>query len=542
MGETSTKKKKILKKVRSVSASEPFRSSTHSEDFRRRIASNRFVKPVRLRTVRSYEDAQKYVKKQKLKNSFEWKKYRSSGKMPKDIPSNPEFVYRNSNYLLKPKNRHGWVDMETWLGVKPKKYCSFIEAKKYARSLNLGDRREWESNHIDGNIPPDIPLAPNEVYTEFEGWFDFLGISKNRRPLVRARFEYRILFNRQLEFFEDLNKVHQFTKEELLKNVFTETLDDNELIYSEMKSSLLDKPDISNSFFKSEKNSYLKINELNLKNKKFPKISDELKKLKKNSIHTIGDIINYDSELPAELNPWIFSYLKIQAISLIFGKTTAKSFLIFYKEYSKIAHNYLKQLVHHGKLVEQLVPLHKSIKNSNYQDDIKLHQKVAEKTLKIIDKAKIKKYEIGKTKRTKLEIKFLHLKWIALRMLNQYDKMLSLENEFVNNPDLHYSKSEIYGPLSEVCLRLGKISKSLFYNQKAIDSEPDSSTNWYNKACIHALSGKVDFACNSLLIAVGLGGDKVISDAKTDTDFSKIKNNEQFKKIIKSNKKKLFNI
>ena len=64
MVETSTRKKKIPKKVRSVSDSEPFLPSSHSEDFRRRIASNRFVKPVRSRTVRSYEDAQKYVKKQ----------------------------------------------------------------------------------------------------------------------------------------------------------------------------------------------------------------------------------------------------------------------------------------------------------------------------------------------------------------------------------------------------------------------------------------------------------------------------------------------
>ena len=54
----------------------------------------------------SFEEARKFVRNLKLKNIREWRKYRKSGKRPDNIPSTPDFVYKNK----------GWVNWYDFLG------------------------------------------------------------------------------------------------------------------------------------------------------------------------------------------------------------------------------------------------------------------------------------------------------------------------------------------------------------------------------------------------------------------------------------------
>ena len=268
MGKPSTKKKIILKKVKPVPHPVNYRltkrdgeSLERLEERRRRrfeylqspenLARKERMRQVghlrRSREYRSYEDAQKFVKKLKLKSRFQWREYRSSGILPKDLPSHPNFVYESTNYLIKPINRQDWVDYETWLGLKPIKYQSFEDARKFARSLKITSIRQWKSLSRAGDLPYDVPQSPNMVYDEFRGWYDFFGHDKNTIVDRKLRYEYRILFDRQRSYFQNLNNIDvKFTK--ALADFLN--LDDSnydDLIYNKMKSSLPTRTAISNS-------------------------------------------------------------------------------------------------------------------------------------------------------------------------------------------------------------------------------------------------------------------------------------------------------
>lgn len=60
-----------------------------------------------------YEDAKKFVQELKLKSNSEWRNFCGSGEKPKNIPTNPDRVYKNK----------GWKNWPDWLGsnTKPNK-------------------------------------------------------------------------------------------------------------------------------------------------------------------------------------------------------------------------------------------------------------------------------------------------------------------------------------------------------------------------------------------------------------------------------------
>jgi hypothetical protein len=59
-------------------------------------------------TMRSFEDAKKFVQTLNLKSTKKWEIYSGSGKRPRDIPSNPDKVYKNK----------GWINWKDWLGTR----------------------------------------------------------------------------------------------------------------------------------------------------------------------------------------------------------------------------------------------------------------------------------------------------------------------------------------------------------------------------------------------------------------------------------------
>jgi superfamily II DNA or RNA helicase len=130
----------------------------------------------------SFEQARDYVRTLDLKNQSEWRNFRKSTMRPKNIPSNPEIVYKN----------FGWKGMADWLGNSNqanhlKIYRDFNEAREFVRELKLNNQKQWQTFAKSGEKPIDIPSSPEKAYkTDWKGYGDWLGTS--------------IVSNRQKEF------------------------------------------------------------------------------------------------------------------------------------------------------------------------------------------------------------------------------------------------------------------------------------------------------------------------------------------------------
>jgi superfamily II DNA or RNA helicase len=120
---------------------------------------------------RAFEEARDFVRSQNLANVTEWYSFAKSGKLPPDIPTNPNVIYRNA----------GWAYMGDWLGTgrissKLREFRPFVEARDFARSLNLSGVTEWREYCKSGAMPQDIPAAPSRTYEDsWVDWGDWLG-------------------------------------------------------------------------------------------------------------------------------------------------------------------------------------------------------------------------------------------------------------------------------------------------------------------------------------------------------------------------------
>ena len=141
-----------------------------------------------------FDKARKFARSLKLEGQKDWGEYSKSGKRPKDIPANPRRTYK--------KEWKGWGD---WLGTGYiahvyRQYCSFNEARKYARTLGLKRRDDWHAHNIlrtkrqNSKTRNDVPGDVQGVYKkEWKGWGDFLGTGniapqkRQYRPFKEAR-------------------------------------------------------------------------------------------------------------------------------------------------------------------------------------------------------------------------------------------------------------------------------------------------------------------------------------------------------------------
>ena len=121
---------------------------------------------------RSFIEARKYTRKLKLKNMREWRIFAKSGNKPSDIPFNPDKIYKNN----------GWLNWPDFLGngirhVKGFNYANFIDARSYARGLNLKTSNQWKVFCSENELPKKIPKYPQFHYKNkgWKGWADFLG-------------------------------------------------------------------------------------------------------------------------------------------------------------------------------------------------------------------------------------------------------------------------------------------------------------------------------------------------------------------------------
>ncbi|CAN1593123.1 SF2_C_EcoAI-like domain containing protein [Candidatus Pelagibacterales bacterium] len=150
---------------------------------------------------RPYEEAKKYVHSLKIKGVDEWRKYTRSKKLPIDIPLSPDKVYK--------KQFEGFgIFLGTgYIANALRKYRSYDDAKKYAKSLNLRTTTEWENYTKLKDFPKDIPVNIGQVYQkEFEGMPIFLGIELVPYELakkfaishqIKNQREWRKLFNQK---------------------------------------------------------------------------------------------------------------------------------------------------------------------------------------------------------------------------------------------------------------------------------------------------------------------------------------------------------
>ena len=65
-----------------------------------------------------------------------------------------------------------------------------------------------------------------------------------------------------------------------------------------------------------------------------------------------------------------------------------------------------------------------------------------------------------------------------------------------------------------------------------IEIEPDFQSAYYNKACCYALQGDAEQAVKNLQQVLNIGGQEYLEKAKTDSDFDKIRSNEQFQALL----------
>ncbi len=116
---------------------------------------------------RSFEDARIFSQTLKLKSYKEWQKYCKDNTIPKNIPRNPNAVYKNKGW-------NGWGDFlgTGTIGVieKSKNYLPFSDAKiavkKLAIKYNIKNWRDWEIAYAEGKIPSNIPRHPEQAYSK----------------------------------------------------------------------------------------------------------------------------------------------------------------------------------------------------------------------------------------------------------------------------------------------------------------------------------------------------------------------------------------
>ena len=171
-----------------------------AEEFNKAIQLKIWDK-VAVANYRSFEDAKKFAKENKITSSVQWRLKWQSGMFPKDIPRAAESVYKYQ----------GWKSWGEFLGTgriqsQQMEFRSFNEAKKYVKKLNLKGLEEWAKFSKSNKRPKDIPGMPARVYKD-KGWIglgDFLGYgTKVYTTYKKAKISIgKFKLNSQRDFFK----------------------------------------------------------------------------------------------------------------------------------------------------------------------------------------------------------------------------------------------------------------------------------------------------------------------------------------------------
>jgi hypothetical protein len=147
----------------------------------------------------SFDKAREFVRSLNLSGFDDYRKYTMSGEKPKEIPSRPDFVYKNEF--------KGYGD---WVGTgrisnkdKGEQFLPFEQAREYVRNLNLYSFEDWKEYSKSDKKPMEIPTNPQKIYKdEWTSYSDFLGTGRLSPTAVGQNFWP---FEKSREFARGLN-------------------------------------------------------------------------------------------------------------------------------------------------------------------------------------------------------------------------------------------------------------------------------------------------------------------------------------------------
>lgn len=125
------------------------------------------------RNFLTLENAKRFVRKLNIKNYAGWKECYKSGKIPSNIPAQPEMYYKNK----------GWVNWRHFLGAGHKvgrDFLSIEDAKKVVEKFSIKSCNEWFRFFQKVERPFNLPFNPRRYYKDkgWTNWPDFLGTKK----------------------------------------------------------------------------------------------------------------------------------------------------------------------------------------------------------------------------------------------------------------------------------------------------------------------------------------------------------------------------
>ena len=151
--------------------------------------------PEQVLHLRSFEDARAVARALGFRHRKQWERWAATAQRPADIPAQPRLAYQGRGWS-------GWAD---WLGAEVegrpsapapseaeaesrgaahaprrpagRRFCSFPQARAFARTLGLRRKTDWQAWSASGQRPADIPSEPHVVYRGpgWVSWPDWLG-------------------------------------------------------------------------------------------------------------------------------------------------------------------------------------------------------------------------------------------------------------------------------------------------------------------------------------------------------------------------------
>jgi len=155
----------------------------------------------------TFEKFLKVCKIYNIKNSSDW---RHSNKRKKDVkmPSVPDKFY---------KEWTSWQEVFNSNKGTKKNFLSFIDAKKFARSLNFKNTKQWRDFVKTNRKPLNIPAQPHMIYkNQFKDYKDFLGYERSFRksylPFKEVKeIVKKLNFTSAADYMKNFNKNKKFS-------------------------------------------------------------------------------------------------------------------------------------------------------------------------------------------------------------------------------------------------------------------------------------------------------------------------------------------
>ena len=113
------------------------------------------------KVFRPFAEAREFVRSLGLKTKNEYVAYAKSGRIPANIPLDPNSYYKDK----------GWNGFADFLGTT-RQWLDFEKAREYARSLGLKVGLSISNTPNPKKRPADMPLDPHSVYKD-KGWERF---------------------------------------------------------------------------------------------------------------------------------------------------------------------------------------------------------------------------------------------------------------------------------------------------------------------------------------------------------------------------------